>query len=761
MKKRSLHLIAALTVVISSICLLSSCRRTGIDIELFQASMEILTPNIQNGDDFSIKITSSKFPLIITAVQCEFNSNDRQIEPNREYTATSGNELVFVYEKVSIEETHRAYVKLTLKDPSTGKTQEVSAIYSAYKDSDVNVYIDLPPAGGSLFSRSTTPAVIGGEGIPLVIRSKLSSVILTKFDCEFDTEGFLQDGMEIEFDKNGEWRHVFPAMNITEDVYAYNSAVTMSFYSDDVAGDGTITPPPAEYIKLIRPKLEMTFAPKTVNDGGVFGIQLSSSRNIMKLTTVKSSHPAFNTEGEKMIEELFDEEIDASGVTFPEYGTLNLSKSEMTTDKDATYSFSIGFTDIMYTGREVIASGTFDMKAKHAASSIEITHDDVEARFVDDNLVIDIDDFHSGESGALETPSKGVVIISTTDPLSNGEFEYEMVSSVGPGKVKCTKLSTAEDLMSARFEISAVTEGKTAVRFFPKNNRNAAKTLTVYVRKPVALTLEGEFGGEYDSGSSDYISAGWLGVPKKTWATISGYRIKNTSSTTDLSSISPDDMVNNVEMWPINNAGKVKFSLLVKVNNYYTSNLFYGSCNIPGYSRVTILENELWNKKGQKRPETKTLSSETLKTFKFESSSGYATTTELTSYMASFNHYVTTFEYTYKQGSYFWKAIGEEDKVNDELAVPLEWVRAKHDNRNGNLGGITFKVDNIEYNSTEYDLRYVCYIYLVRRYYSMYNRPWWVYPTETMVTTNYDTYNYEFSYKYLAISNWCERVTEN
>lgn len=746
-----------LIVAATGLPLLLSCRRTGIDIELFQASMEILTPNIQNGEDFSIKITSSKFPLVITAVQCEFNDKDRQIEPNREYSATSGNELVFVYEKVSIEETHRAYIKLTLKDPSTGKTQEVSAIYSAYKDSDVNVYIDLPPAGGSLFSRNTTPAVIGGEGIPLVIRSKLSSVILTKFDCEFDTEGFLQEGMEIEFDKNGEWRHVFPAMDITEDVYTYNSEVTMSFYSDDAAGDGTITPAPAEYIKLIRPKLEMTFVPKTVNDGGVFGIQLRSSRNTMKLTTVKSSHPAFNTEGEKMIVELFDEEIDVSSVTFPEYGTLNLSKSGMTTDKDASYSFSIGFTDIMYTGREVIASGTFDMKAKHAASSIEITHDDVEARFIDDNLVIDIDDFHSGESGALENPSKGVVIISTTDPLSNGEFEYEMVSSAGPGKVKCTKLSTAEDLMSARFEISAVTEGKTAVRFFPKNNRNVAKTLTVYVRKPVALTLEGEFGGEYDKDSDDNISGGWLGVPQKTWATISGYRIKNVSQETDLSSISSDDMVNNVEMWPINNAGKLKFNLLVKVNNYYSSNLFYGSCESPGYKRVTILENELWNKRGQ-RPTTKTLPSETLKTFKFESSSGTATTTELTSYLASFNHYVTTFEHSYHYGTYMWIPIGIPDNKNDELAVPVEMVRSKYDNRNGNLGGITFKVDNIEYNSTELDLRYVCYIYLVRKYYSTYNRPWWVYPTETAIV---NSENNEFSYKYLALSNWCEKVTEN
>lgn len=738
---------------VMSFFLLPSCRRTGIDIDLFQASMVIATPNIHNGDDFTIKITSSKFPIVITAIQCEFNNNNRQIEPDREYTPTSGNELIFTFEKVSIESTHRAEVKLTLKDPSTGKTQDVSAIYSAYQDSEVSIFIDLPPAGGSLFSKNTTPAVIGGESVPLVIRSKLSSVVLNEFDCEFDTEGFLHEGMEIAFDKNGEWRHVFPAANITEDVYTYNSEVTMSFYSDDASGDGVIVPPPAEYIKLIRPKLEMTFDPKSVNDGGVFGILLQSSRNTMKLTTVKSSHPAFDTAGEKMIEELFDEDIDASGVTFPELGALRLTKSNMTTEKDATYSFSIGFTDIMYTGKEVIASGPFEMKAKHAASSIDITHNNVEARFIDDALILDIDDFHSGDPGALDSPNRGIVTISTTDPLSNGEFEFEMVSSAGPGKVKCVKISTAEDLMSARFEITSVTEGKTAIRFFPKNNRNAAKTLTVYVRKTAALTLQGEFGGVYDINAKN--TGGWLGVPKKTWATLSSYRIKNGSADTILSDLSQDEMVDKVEIWPIENTGKLSFNIIVKVNSSYTSNMFYASCDpYGGNDRVTLLNNELWLKKKTPRPVNKTLPAETTKTFFVQSNNGNVNTGTLTNHLMSFNHFVDEF-YKANQSDSEMTPRGYYDSANDELSIPPD-MNFKHSILNRNLGGMTFKVENIEYNNMEYDVRYICFLYLVRRYYSLYHRPWWMYPTET--TINFE--NLTYIHKYLPVSHWCERVVE-
>ena len=742
-------------VALTGLPLLFSCRRTGIDIDLFQASMEILTPNIRNGEDFSIKITSSKFPLVITAIQCEFNNDNRQIEPNREYTPTSGNELIFTFEKVSIESTHRAEVKFTLKDPSTGKTQDVSAIYSAYQDSEVSIFIDLPPAGGSLFSKNTTPAVIGGESVPLVIRSKLSSVVLVDFDCEFDTEGFLYEGMEIEFDKNGEWRHVFPAANITEDVYTYNSEVTMSFYSDDASGDGVIVPPPAEYIKLIRPKLEMTFDPKSVNDGGVFGILLRSSRNTMKLTTVKSSHPAFDTAGEKMIEELFDEEIDASGVTFPESGTLNLTKSNMTTEKDATYAFSIGFTDIMYTGKEVIVSGSFEMKAKHAASSIDITHNDVEARFIDDALILDIDDFHSGDPGSLDTPNKGIVIVSTTDPLSNGEFEFETVSSAGPGKVKCVKISTAEDLMSARFEITSITEGKTAIRFFPKNNRNAAKTLTVYVRKTAALALQGEFGGVYDVNGRTAGWGGWLGVPKKTWATLSSYRIKNGSADTILSDLSQDEMVDKVEIWPIENTGNLSFNIIVKVNSSYTSNMFYASCDpYGGNDRVTLLNNELWNIKKTQRPVNKTLPSETTKSFGFSSNSGNVNTQSFTNHLMSFNHFVDEF-YKANQSDSEMTPRGYYDSANDELSITAD-VSFKNSILNRNLGGMTFKVENIEYNNMEYDVRYICFLYLVRRYYSLYHRPWWMYPTET--TINFE--NLTYIHKYLPVSHWCERVVE-
>ena len=748
MKKFLSYLIVAVTVL----SLLLSCRRTGIDIDLFQASMEILTPNIQNGEDFTIRITSSKFPLIVTAIQCEFNNNDRQIEPNKEYTPTSGNELVFTFEKVSIESTHRAEVKLTLKDPSTEKTQEVSGIYSAYQDSGVNIFIDLPPAGGSLFSRNTTPAVIGGEGVPLVIRSKLSSVVLIDFDCEFDTEGFLSEGMEIEFDKNGEWRHVFPAANITEDVYTYNSEITMSFYSDEASGDGIIVPPPAEYIKLIRPKLEMTFDPKIVNDNGVFGIQLQSSRKTMKLTTVKSSHPAFDTSGGEMLEELFDEEIDPSGITFPEYGAVKLTKSNITTDKDATYSFSIGLTDTQYTGREVMTTGSFEMKAKHAASSIDITHNDVEARFINDALVLDIDDFHSGDPGALDSPNRGIVTISTTDPLSNGEFECETVSSAGPGKVKCVKISTAEDLMSARFEITSVTEGKTAIRFFPKNNRNAAKTLTVYVRKTAALALQGEFGGVYDINGRP---GGWLGVPKKTWATLASYRIKSSDADMILSNLPQEEVVEKVEIWPIENTGKLSFDIIVKVNSSYTSNMFYASCDpYGGNARVTLLNNELWLIRNTPRPVNKTLPSETTKSFSFSSSSGNVNTQLFTNHLMSFNHFVDEF-YKANPSDSELTPKGSYDSANDELAITPN-ASFKNFILNKNLGGMTFKVENLIYNNIEYDVRYICFLYLVRRYYSLYHRPWWMYPTETTINVE----NYTYIHKYLPVSHWCERVVE-
>ena len=749
--RRAALLLASLSVILLS----GSCRRQSIDITLFSASLEMVTPNVYDGDDLVFNVKATKFPFIVTRFSCGFDYGDA-IELNTRYQETSSGIHQFTIPSVSVPASQRRKIEMTVEDPSTGKSLDLSAYYTAHQSTDVSAYVDLPEAAGTSVAGIGAPAVIEGEGVPLVFRSKAEALTLVDHVCEFDTEGVFEDGMEIRFDSKGEWRCVLPAAAITQDVTSYKSAMSFTFEPADGQGDGKQVEAVAEYIKLVSPKAEITSITSEIIQGETFSCEISSNRKDVKLSKVSSTCKELNSASGALASDVFDN-IDADVLQFPENGRLSFERSGIAVEKDESHTVTFTFIDTGYTGREFEVTGRFATKGKKAASSIKLSFEDNLTRITDEGmLVLDADTYRKGIPGYPDEPNKAIVTVGSDDKYSDGKYGYEVVPGSGEGKVTCVELSS--DGAEKKYEITATGEGKLTLRFFPEGNKNAAVTLPVSVRKRLALVLDGEFKvrafkqwGEHRD--TDF---GWVGHPTSTRVALLRYKPKNgrPGDVINYTEIGNEEFLENVMFSDAGNTSdaNLTFSLNIQFGARVTSKFFW-KCyeNYDPYrdgldGRLYVLNNEVYNKRNTDRPAALALPQQNPTKLTCECKNGSSELASLTSFLQDMN--LVAAKLTGVKGSQrpvFWWAYpttsGVESDCLTDCKGQLDMIK-----------GISFSVSDLNYNETLYDIRYNCFMFVSRCHYEKDNRPWWLYALDYKL--DYD--NATVTYSYLNVSHWCE-----
>ena len=112
---------------------LFSCERTSLELPDtltdFKATLEVITPAVNDGDDFSICIHANR-GFRLEGWECEWEAED--IEDDMSCDLSHDGTFTITCKEVSITEDHEGTVKLAVYDEHSDKTLKLSGTYTAY-----------------------------------------------------------------------------------------------------------------------------------------------------------------------------------------------------------------------------------------------------------------------------------------------------------------------------------------------------------------------------------------------------------------------------------------------------------------------------------------------------------------------------------------------------------------------------------------------------------------------------------------------------
>lgn len=348
--------ILRLTFTVIYTTFLLSCVRGTIEIDTFKASLEIMTTEISDEETFVFRVHTSSKSIRLNAYNCEFR-NDIAYPVGGKFDIVAADYVEFRIENVSIKETHMGKLEMTVSDPDTGKKVLLSDTFIAKQKANVNASINSPIIKStSKLSGNTYPTVIENDDVELVLSSTFKRLILIDFDCDIDTQDYLQRGMAIDFDERGEWHHTFKKVKIEKDEYSTPKVLNFSFRVPSALDGSSIKATPVEYITVTLPKLNIEVFSQDIYPGGDFSFRLTGNREQYTVSMIECK--ISEIEDLRNYDKISGDTIDFSYNGYSWIQTIT-TKQGITITKAETVPFNITFKDTELTDRYITLSSQF------------------------------------------------------------------------------------------------------------------------------------------------------------------------------------------------------------------------------------------------------------------------------------------------------------------------------------------------------------------------------------------------------------------
>ena len=442
------------------LAILSACEPEVITSDTFTPEFRLLTDNFHGGDDFVFRVYSNHSSVVISKYECEYGSD--VVVPGRTYQVQDGY-VEFRAQAVAVEETHRGRIRLTVKDPDTGASQEFQGTYTAYVAFDNYLDITNEAATGSKVN-SYLPCVVDGDDFTFTVHSNLESLTLRDYVCEFPSS-VLQKGKEYKFDNRGELTLKIPKVSVAEDRYETPLTFSLTFV-DPVSGEEIVLTD--EYVRLRKFTPSLTIVTKNVVDGDDFTYRLQSNRKKVNVTDL-TTNPASDA-NDFGLQKPSSVEVNSDGIY--EVTTYSITVSE---SHGGTLKLTV--KDSEYTGRETTVSAAYTASVKAGPSNIS-----VDATSFSVNM---------GESRTIE--------ISTTDDKSDGKFSYKVLSATGE-----LELPSKTDDIGTSLTLKGKKSGEVKLRIYATNRTSVYKDVTVFVRHRVAVVVNATIDHTNVDGSASW-----------------------------------------------------------------------------------------------------------------------------------------------------------------------------------------------------------------------------------------------------------------
>ena len=170
---------------------LLSCVRETSRGDAFEASFTLETGTVYDGDELILSIRTNRSSFKIVAFS--FPLSPDLLAPNTVCNATDG--VWTLRERVSVPQSQRGRITLSIEDPTTGEVKEFSALYTAYASTGLTLLVENEVVSSRNLTRGL-PTVIGGDDFVFSLHAKAPRLILRDYTCEFN-DGTLSEGMEL------------------------------------------------------------------------------------------------------------------------------------------------------------------------------------------------------------------------------------------------------------------------------------------------------------------------------------------------------------------------------------------------------------------------------------------------------------------------------------------------------------------------------------------------------------------------------------
>ena len=485
MKTRHSFIILCVALTAFLFC---SCVKETNRGDSFQAEFKLNTEQFFDGEtvQFTIKCNRSS----IKVIDFDFKLAPRMVSVNETYTVRDGEWSPSM--KVSVPESQRGKLHITIQDPVTKATREFTASYTAYQSSRNTLFIENKPVSSSRKIPSTYPLIVDGDDFQFTLRSESQNLVLTDFECEFN-DGTLYDGKEFNFENSRRQSFSIPSVKVDGDEFEEPFLFSMTLHNPETGRDTTVK---AHYLTAIPLTPSVVLEPANLRTGERAVIKISGNRDSFLLT----------------------------GYNAPQWFSLNLSGSnyecnpglagytslftdELTIPANESGQLTFIFKDSYYTEREVQVSVPYKAAKPTAPSNIQIDK----------------------TSAVIAEGETLVFNVSTSDTYSTGRFNAFLPSGVKAGALKFyVPQSESEDPKTVKddnfVESIEFGSGKLFVRGFDKGgqssfrvsaagNEKVYKDVDVFVKYSVALVIDGEFEDWMETKpytNLDHVFSKWL-----------------------------------------------------------------------------------------------------------------------------------------------------------------------------------------------------------------------------------------------------------
>ena len=494
--------ISQIVILFILVILSVSCRRASIDAGLFEASLSVSSTRINDGEEFSFTLKANRSKIRV--VSFDFPLAPSLIKEDTVYEVPSNGWTTSVI--VSVPITQKGKLHLCVEDIDTGAQKSFEIDYQAYRSAKIEIEIKNAPAEGTKFGYDykNIPAVIEGDDFSFVIYSKIETLILKNFNCEFNN-GQLVENSELSFKGENEKKYTFKTVSVDSDKYEKPCELSLTFYVPETQKDTTVT---AKYIRLKKFSPEVTLEPSTLAYNDVCSIKFASNRPISQLVSHKE--PAWF-----VITDL-GEELDKVFYTKP----LNIPEGE----NDGVLEFE--FKDVEYTNRTKKITIPYHIAKNIPPKDIAIEVEDKYSRSSDGSFVMYQEDLLHVKVSTSTRNSDNLYNVSVKNTPSGSYSATNDISLYAPQKGQSREESNVLKYTFAKevtvtdndFYIKANSNtGYYQITISAKNDSSVSQDIFLSVKNSVMFVVEMET--EQSQRTYDYWIHTWKLIPTK----VTGY----------------------------------------------------------------------------------------------------------------------------------------------------------------------------------------------------------------------------------------------
>ena len=552
-----------ISALLSLSALLSSCVKTTSRGDNFVAEFKLNTPVFYDGDEVSFTLRTNRPSVKI--ISFSFRESPRFVHENETYTVNDG--VWTETHSVSVEESHRGRMSVTVADPVTGATKEFSAVYTAYSSTGLSVVVANKNIQSTCL-KSDLPTVVSGDDFSFTVSSKKERLILKDFECEFN-DGQLVKGREYDFGNERELAFTMKKTSFEKDSYEKPSRLSLTFNDPETERDTTVY---AEYVKVVDFRPEITLSPSDIHSYDVVTVSFGGNREKYRFSSLVA--PQWFRYTDKL--------FNGQAITLKEgVDSYNIETEEIASNENGTLVFTLYDED--YTKRTAFVRVPFHA---HANSEPE-------------NVLLDrysgtynTDDIFLIKVSTDETATTNVFYVEGADAesIENLSFyapkdEYEEGTYPTYGYVsRKVKIDNGGRL----YVKVGGKSGNFRIKVSPAGAPENAQYFDLKVRIDIALRIKGSFSKKGETkvsyGASSF--CGWLGFPASITADLVTYTdLDNKLPTYANQNALAVSWASNIVLYEMGDSYQKPFSFswIVSVGDFSTSDKLYaGYCNQNG-----------------------------------------------------------------------------------------------------------------------------------------------------------------------------------